>query len=378
MKSICFVSGSSPEFLGGISLYQRNLIDYANKNNLGLDFTWIYPGKENKEYSFKGIKCIEIKCINRPILKEFSFSRKVNNFIQENNFDIINSHANWGYFLKNYKKKENQKIIHTYHGVTMPYMKIQFEKFGFLKYLFYPLLPLFYIIENPPIKKVDKIICVSENVKKQFEKLYSSKGNLETIRTGVNLDEFKKTSRDKSRKKIDLENKKIYGLYSGRGGYWNKGLDRAVELSEEIYKINKKYRLIVIGSDKKKCKKYLDFPFVEYKNIIKRKDLPTYLSAVDFFFFLSRSEGGAPALALSEAIACECLTIQSEDSKQEIFEDEKDCLIFEKFGEIEAKEILKKLRDKKFVDRMKKSAKNKIKGLSLENWGKKYFEVVFY
>ena len=44
MKKICLVSGSSPKFLGGISLYQKNLIKYAKEKKLKLNFTWIYPG----------------------------------------------------------------------------------------------------------------------------------------------------------------------------------------------------------------------------------------------------------------------------------------------------------------------------------------------
>jgi len=76
MKSICLISGSSPEFLGGISLYQRNLIEYSKKNKLKLNFTWVYPGNENKKYKFEGINCIEIKSSKYPFLKEFDFARK--------------------------------------------------------------------------------------------------------------------------------------------------------------------------------------------------------------------------------------------------------------------------------------------------------------
>ena len=376
MKKICLISGSSPEFLGGVSLYQRNLIDYAKNKKLDLDFTWIYAGKENKKFSFNGINCLEIKSKKYPILKEFDFAKKVNKALKDNKFDILNTHANWGYFLKNYLKQKNQKIIHTYHGVTHPYMKIQFARFGFLKYLFYPLLPFFYFIEKPPIKKANKIICISEKVKKGLEQIYNSNKNMEVIRTGVNLSQFKKIPTEKARKDLNLEEKKIYGLYSGRGGYWNKGLDRAILIGEKLFKENKNFRLIVIGSDKNKCEKYLNKNFVIYRGVINRKELSKYYSVCDFFFFLSRSEGGAPALALSEAIASECFVICSKDSYQEIFIDEKDCLIFEKYGNNEAKKILNLLKNKNKILNIKKSAKEKIKNLSLDKWGEKYFKVL--
>ncbi len=375
-KTICMISGSSPEFLGGVSLYQKNLIEYSKKENLNLDFTWIYAGNENREYSLNEIKCVEIKTKGFPILREFDFSRKVQRYLKINQFNVINTQANWGYFLKKYLVKPKQKIIHTYHGVTMPYMKIQFARFGIFKYLFYPLLPFFYFIEKPPMKKADKISCVSEKVKKEIENLYGKRKNVFVSRAGIDLKYFKKIPRQKARKELKLDNKKIYGLYSGRGGYWNKGLDRAVKLGKEFYKLNKNFRLIVIGSDKDKCAKYLNEEFVIYKGLVERKDLSKFHSASDFFFFLSRYEGGAPALALSEAMSSECLTICSKDSKQEIFENEKDCLILENYGKKEAEKILNLLKNKNKMNSMKKSAFNKIKELSLERWAKKYFEVL--
>jgi len=376
MKSICLISGSSPEFLGGVSLYQRNLINYAKKQKLDLEFNWIYPGNQNKKYDLDGIKCIEIKSFKNPILKEFDFAKKVKRFLYGERFDILNTHANWGYCLGKYNKKKDQKIIHTYHGVTYPYMKIQFARFGFFKYFFYPLLPFFYLTEKPPIKKADKIICVSKKVKKELGTVYNSNKNMEVIRTGVNLSQFKKLSKEKSRKELSLENKKIYGLYSGRGGYWNKGLDRAISLGKEIYKINKNFRLIVVGADKSKCKNYLNFPFIEYGGVINRKNIPKYYSACDFFLSLSRYEGGAPILTLSEAISSECLTICSKDSEPEILEDKKDCLILKGYSENQAREILELLQNKEKIISMKKSAKEKIKNLSLDKWGEKYLEVL--
>ena len=375
MKSICLISGSSPKFLGGVSLYQRNLIRYAKKQNMDLKFTWIYAGRKNKKYDLDGIRCIEIKALKCAILKEFDFARKVKKIISKKHFDIINTHANWGYCLKEYEKK-NKKIIHTYHGVTYPYMKIQFAKFGFFKYLFYPLLPFFYILEKPPIKKADSIICVSEKVKIQIEELYGKKEKLNVIRTGVDLSQFKKLSKDESRKELKLDKNKIYGLYSGRGGYWNKGLDRAIKLSKEIFKLNKDYKLIIMGANKNKCKKYLNFPFVDYRGIVDRKELPKYYSASDFFFFLSRYEGGAPTLALSEAIASECLTICSKDSKPEILKNKEDCLILEEYNQIQSREILTLLKNNSEINKMKTSAKLKLINLSLDKWGKKYFEVL--
>jgi len=376
MKKICFVSGSSPEFLGGVSLYQRNLINYAKKQKLDLEFTWIYSGKRNRKYNLKDIGCIEIKSFKYPILKEFSFAKKVERFLYGKKFDIINTHANWGYCLKKYKKKKDQEIVHTYHGVTNPYMKVQFARFGFLKYLFYPFLPFFYFIEKPPIKKADKIICVSEKVKKELGQIYNSNKNMEVIRTGVNLNQFKEVSKGKNRKELKLDKDKIYGLYSGRGGYWNKGLDRVISLGREIYKKNKKFKLIVLGAEKENCEKYLEEKFVIHKGIIDREKISKYYSACDLFFCLSRSEGGAPTLVVGEAMASGCFIVFSEDSKQEIIENEKEGLIINTFGENSAKKILEILGNKKLLKKIQENSKKKIKNFNLDSWGEKYFGVL--
>jgi len=148
MKSLCLISGSSPEFLGGVSLYQRNLIEYTRQKKLNLEVTWIYAGNKDKEFNLENFKCIELKSCKLPFLKEFSFSKRVKKYLDKQKFDFINTQANWGYCLKKYQKKKGQKIIHTYHGVTYHYMKIQFERFGFFKYLFYPLLPFFILLKN--------------------------------------------------------------------------------------------------------------------------------------------------------------------------------------------------------------------------------------
>jgi len=376
-SSIVFISGSSPEFLGGISLYQRNLIHYANKNKLKLHFIWIYPGEENKKYSLEGINCLEIKSSKIPFIKEFDFARKVKNVLKKEEYDIIHTHANWGYCLKNYNKKNNQKIIHTYHGVTLPYMKIQLKRFNFIKrILLSPLLLSSYLLEKPPMKKGDKIICVSEKVKKGLEDVYFKRKNMNLIRTGVDISQFKEMSQEKARRSLNLEKDKIYGLYSGRGGYWNKGLDRAVSLGREIYKKNKNFRLMVIGADKNKCRNYLNEKFVIYKGLIEREKLPIYYSSCDFFFCLSRYEGGAPTLVVGEAMASGCFIVFSKDSEQEIIENEEEGLIIEDFGKEGSERILNLLDNKKKLKRIKEGTKKKIKEFGLDSWGKGYFEVI--
>ena len=79
-----------------------------------------------------------------------------------------------------------------------------------------------------------------------------------------------------------------------KGGYWIKRLDRAVKLSEEIYREDKNYRLIVIGPDYEKNKRFLNKEFIISLEKVQRDKISLYYSASDVFFCLSRYEGGLP------------------------------------------------------------------------------------
>ena len=177
-------------------------------------------------------------------------------------------------------------------------------------------------------------------------------------------------------KKLGLKTDKIYGLYVGRGGYWRKGLDRAIKISKEIYAQDKNYRLIVIGADKIKAKRFIEEKFVIYVEDGKREILPYYYNASDVFFCMSRYEGGAPTLVTSEAMASGCLVVCSKDSEQEIIKDEENGLIIESFGKKSAEKVLKILEDKKKKEKIIKNSMKTIKEISLEKWGRKYLGVL--
>jgi len=372
-KSICFMTiVSSPKFLGGYSLYHKNLIKYIKKNHLNLDISWVYFGKKDRFYTEEGVKYFELKS-NK--LQSFMFLGRfisLANFFKKNYFDIINT--NGGPWTLLYKKKKGQKIIHTFHGTTYYFNKNHFKRFNFLrKVLFSPLLLISWLQERPH-KKADSIICVSSKVKGQVEKLYGKKENITVIRTGVDLKKFKKRDRQKILRKLNLDSRKIYGLYIGGGSYWTKGLDRAIQLSKKIYEQNKNYRLIVGGADYEKVQHLLDKRFVIYLDEIPREKIPYYYNATEIFLCMSRYEGGAPTLVTSEAMASGCIVVCTKSAEQEIIEDEKNGLIVSEFEEEDAKKILEVLKDKKKKEKIIANSIETVENLSLEKWGKRYLD----
>lgn len=364
MKKICIIS-ADPFFLGGVGLYTWNIVHYL-KNNGKYEIFWVYKGREDKIYKKKGVTFVELKSLAKYPISEIFFNFRIKKFLEKNNFDIINSHAIWGFWLRNYKK-EGQKMIHTYHGSTYHFFKNHFKRPELTKKvmsLFSAILGFF--MEKPPWEKADKIICVSEHVKKELIGLYNKRKNVEVIVAGIDLKIFKPRDKKITRRKLGLDSNKMYGLYVGRGGYWTKGLDRVIRLSEEIYKINENYRLIVIGPDYNKIKRLISSEFVNLLPPQSRIELPFYYNASDIFFNLSRYEGGDPTLATGEAMASKCLIVCSKDAKQEVITDKENGLIIREDYEKEAKRIISLLNNKKEFQNITKNSLRDIRRSSLK------------
>ena len=375
-KKICFIS-VDPDFLGGISLYTKNIIKILKKRNPLLEITWIYRGGKNKSFWKEGVDYHEFKVLKIPFLEEIIFNKKIKTFLNKNFFEIINSHALWGYWMKHYKKKKNQKIVHTYHGTTYYFYKNHLRRFNLIKkILIYFSLFYGFLIEKPPIKKAGKIICVSEHVKKELESLYNFKNNLFVIRTGVDLKKFKERKKKEVYKKLNIPENLTYGLYVGRGGFWTKGLDKIINLSKEIYKLNKNFRLIIIGAEENKIKHLLDHRFTILLPPQSREDILYYYGASDIFFSMSRCEGGAPTMVTSEAMASGCLIVTDKEANQEIINDKENGLIVEGNYAKEAERILKTIKNKNEVKQIINNSLKTIKDLSLEKWGERYIEVL--
>jgi glycosyltransferase involved in cell wall biosynthesis len=373
---ICFI-GANPYFEGGIGLYQRNLIKYIRENHKEIEIEVIYFGRENKKDIIDGVKYLEIGNKFPYPLDQIVDNFKILKYLKKNNFDVINSHALWGYWMNFYKKRKGQKLVHTYHGVTYNYFKTHLRRFSLIKkVLMSPLLLFSYVIEKPPIKKADSIICVSEKVKRQLGKLYSSTRNMSALRTGVDIKEFNPRDKNIFRKKLNLEKDKTYGLYIGKGGYWMKGLDRAINLSQKIYNKNKYYRLIIVGAEYNKIKHLIKKDFIIYIEKVPREKISYYYNACDMLFYLSRYDGGAPTLVVSEGMASGCLIVFSKDSEQEIIVDNKNGIVLDNFEDKGADRIIDILKNRKKRDAIVKNSVNTIKDISLEKWGKDYLQIL--
>ena len=370
---ICFISAPSPDFLGGISLYVKQLAESLKSDKI----TWIYKGRENREYNMGGIKCVEIKVPKAYFINEIIFNKKCLKFLENNDFDVINSHAVWGYWMKDYKRRQKQELIHTYHGSAYHFYKNSINRFSNIKrFLLSPILLYSYLIEKPPWKKADEIICVSDHLKKEFESFYGKRKNVSVIRTGVELKDFKPREKGVAMKRLGLSQENFYGLYVGRGGYWTKGLDKIINLSEEIYSLDKNYRLLVIGSDLKKVSHLIKKDFIKFIPLVERDQMPYYYNSAELFFSMSRKEGGAPSMVTSEALASGCLVITDKEANQEVIFDEENGLLIKTDYLSEAKRILRILRNRAKLKGILGQASKTSKKLSVQSWRKSYKEIL--
>jgi len=362
MKTVCFITHSTPNYLGGVSIYHKNLLNYLKDKSLNL--TWAYFGKENRTYSFKGINYIEIKksIFQIPgIINNF----KIRKFLSKNYFDVV--FCTGGFWTWFYLKHLNQKIIHVFHGTVYHFNKNHFKRFGlFKKILFLPILTLSKLSEYPHYE-LHKIICVSNKVKKHVKDIYGE-DNIDVIRTGVDLNEFK----PRTKSLLFTDPNEFNGLYVGGGGWYTKGLDRAIKLSREIHKLNPNYKLIVIGPDENKVKGLLNEEFIIFLKDVPRDQMKYYYNASNIFFCMSRFEGGGPTLTTSEAMSSGCLIISSVDAKQEILRNNYNGLIISNFDKNDAKRILNNIDNKKLI----KNSLNTIRKLSLESWGDKFLKII--
>jgi len=364
------ILASDPNFLGGLAQYQKNLIPFLSKK---FNIFLISKGSENKKEINKDFISFEIKALKIPFIGNLFFESRVKKFLKKNKFDIINSHGFTGLWMNSLKR--NTRLIHTYHGSTYHFYKNHLKRFNELKrILFSPILLIPYFFERAAMKKADKVICVSEHVKKDLIKLYGSRKNIGIIRTGVDLKIFKQRNKKDIIKKLKLDFNKIYGLYVGRGSFWTKGLDKTINLSKEIYKSNNNFRLLIIGAEKEKVKHLLDKKFTILLPPQKRKDIPNYYCASDIFFSMSRCEGGAPTMVTSEAMASENLIITDKEANQEIFQDEENGIILKENYSKEAKRILNIIKNKRKLKKIINNSLKTIKNLSLEKWAERYLD----
>ncbi len=166
---------------------------------------------------------------------------------------------------------------------------------------------LFDILESKILRKAERVIFVSDEIKEFYLKKYPFLDSKFTIiPVGVDTDKFKPLEIKKLRKKYGFpQNDKIV-MYAGRFSR-----DKNIELLLNAYKIIEEnvenVRLVLLGSGKEEnnlrnLSKELKLKNVLFMGDIPHEQLPEILNCADVFALCSLYESGP--LVVLEALAC--------------------------------------------------------------------------
>ncbi len=274
MKKIVVISVKKPSNAGGAEIVWQNL------SNKGLKFSNISLDQKNLPFFYKNVtNLFHIKEIisSKWLLKEgLSLHPKILIYDKLFGWRKLNT--------------STRKICYNHGSYTMAGLK--FKQKNLIVYIFYKYILGF--CEKRSYKNSDKIIAVSESVKKDMIKYFRvSENKIKVINNGVDLNLFHPL-KDKNilRKKYHLpEDKKII-LFPGRPSY-GKGFDIALEVIERL---GSSYCLIVLGEGSVKNSN------VHFLGKITNNKMPEIYNIADLSFFPSRYEGNS--VSVLESAAC--------------------------------------------------------------------------
>lgn len=258
-------------------------------------------------------------------------------------------------------------------------------------------------------KRADKVVCVSEGIKRHIENEYTLDENKTiVINNGYNLSEIER----KARLEIPVELKNIYSkdfIFISVGSYrYEKGFWHLIKAFSEVYKENQSSKLLIIGRGDEQNE-------IKIRDLIKRlgiedavylpgfqKNIYKYLINSDAYVLSSISEGfpnsmveamacGLPVIATdcstgpreilsqqynhsSQAVGIECLDSGVIVPKQNAKEDYQTL-------ELDDKEILLSkamkiyMKDSNMRDKYRIESKKRAQEFSYDKWLSKHMQV---
>tara|TARA_B110000902_G_scaffold153600_1_gene176425 strand:- start:3878 stop:4810 length:933 start_codon:yes stop_codon:yes gene_type:complete len=229
----------------------------------------------------KNIKVFFFLIKGRGIMGYLKNISTLEQYVFQNNFDIIHAHSGLSGLLTSFSTKK--PFVVTYHGSDINNWKIRTLSFF-------------------PIIKSSWNIFVNKDLFNKVSFLAKNKSSI--IPCGVDLELFKITSKEFAKKELKIFNERKIILFSSN--FNNKV---------------KNYPLAKAAINK------LDYPvdFLEIKNR-KREDIVKLLNAVDLLIMTSFSEG-SPQI-IKEALACNCpiISLDVGDVKKRI-QNVENCII---------------------------------------------------
>lgn len=171
------------------------------------------------------------------------------------------------------------------------------------------------------LKRADKVIALSEDLKKTSIELGTPENKHHVVRNGVNVDRFTHMPKDEARKKLNIAESERVIISIGRL-VKAKGFDLIVDALPEVIKKTglASIKLYIIGIPdpgddfsgelKKRIAKLKLENNVVFQGGVPNHELINWYNAADVFCLASRGEGSPNVL--TEALACGCPAVASD------------------------------------------------------------------
>jgi L-malate glycosyltransferase len=217
--------------------------------------------------------------------------KQVRKIMKNNKIDII--HAHWAIpcgFISSLLANHVPLVI-TIRGLDA---KLQLKQIVFQPFVSYAL------------SRSSHVIAVSNKLRDEAIDLRIKKNKISVIPVGIDQKKFKHLDRKEIRNQLNLSAEEFIILFVGNL-FKNKSVDRLLTICSHL-KRDLKYRVIIIGSgqEEKNLKNLADSlgisEKVTFTGELSHEKIPSYMSASDVLFLLSKSEG-LPG-CIQEAMSC--------------------------------------------------------------------------
>ena len=294
--------------MGGQETFIMNLYRKIDKEKIQFDFLVEKNVPENiaSEIVKMGGKIYKIHGFSiKNIIKHIVEIHKV---FKSNQYDILHSHSiETRPFIPIIAKlhRIRVRIIHSHESTFNDKSQILLKK----------------ILKRITILFSNRYMACSKDAA-NFLLGKNSKKNVYIMKNGINIEEFKfnNKNRIKIRENLNIKDEEILIGNIGRFAYL-KNQDFAIDVFNEIRKINNKTKLILIGDGnirkklEEKCKQYGIADSVIFTG--KQDNINEYISALDLFLFPSIKEG--LGISLIEAQANKLICVVSNGVPKEAY-----------------------------------------------------------
>ena len=217
-------------------------------------------------------------------------------------------------------------------------------------------------------RKFNRIVCVSQRIKKDFESMVPAIRTCEVLYNTVETEKIKKMSEEAA--PIISEDKSIKLIAVGRL-IPVKGYERLLHIMEHFNYENRDVHLYILGKgqDEKELKAYVESHGLQEKVVFLGYDTNPYkyVAKSDIYLCSSYSEGFSTAATESLIVGTPVVTVDVSGMKEMLGEKGEYGIITENSEEALEKGIVKLLEDQELYQHYKKQAKIRGAFFSTEN-----------